>query len=279
MGYLGISVNVLSNGNIEVGEINWHNEDAAIIEKYLKKTGKSSVVEVVNDGNEHKVVINIPNEEDTVPFSVSLNKHAYGSFSKKLGGITFGVRKAVSNSDVKEISSAIRLLNNYGENLQGFVTTETADSLINKIDEANINTSYLYKITETPDSKYNCTIVSAIVKIYVDSNKKVNISILAVKLNGSDGWLAYNPTTHGTKLSITGNGGNSFTIRWANEYKYSLKLIKKSLNNLPKDTKGNIDWSNVTTTGDISARFLVKQTKPTEKTLVNSETFREGNKH
>ena len=275
MGYLGISVNVLSNGNIEVGEINWHNEDAAIIEKYLKKTGKSSVVEVVNDGNEHKVVINIPNEEDTVPFSVSLNKHAYGSFSKKLGGITFGVRKAVSNSDVKEISSAIRLLNNYGENLQGFVTTETADSLINKIDEANINTSYLYKITETPDSKYNCTIVSAIVKIYVDSNKKVNISILAVKLNGSDGWLAYNPTTHGTKLSITGNGGNSFTIRWANEYKYSLKLIKKSLNNLPKDTKGNIDWSNVTTTGDISARFLVKQTKPTEKTLVNSETFRE----
>ena len=44
---------------------------------------------------------------------------------------------------------------------------------------------------------------------------------------------------------------------------------------MPKDTKGNIDWSNVTTTGDISARFLVKQTKPTEKTLVNSETFRE----
>ncbi len=275
MGYLGISVNVLSNGNIEVGEINWHNEDAAIIEKYLKKTGKSSVVEVVNDGNEHKVVINIPNEEDTVPFSVSLNKHAYGSFSKKLGGITFGVRKAVSNSDVKEISSAIRLLNNYGENLQGFVTTETADSLINKIDEANINTSYLYEITETPDSRYNCTIVSAIVKVYADSNKKVNISILAVKLNGSDGWVAYNPTTHGTKLSITGNGGNSFTIRWANEYKYSLKLIKKSLNNLPKDTNGNIDWSNVTTTGDISARFLVKQTKPTEKILANSETFRE----
>ena len=275
MGYLGISVNVLSNGNIEVGEINWHNEDAAIIEKYLKKTGKSSVVEVVNDGNEHKVVINIPNEEDTVPFSVSLNKHAYGSFSKKLGGISFGVRKAVSNSDVKEISSAIRLLNNYGENLQGFVTTETADSLINKIDEANINTSYLYEITETPDSRYNCTIVSAIVKVYADSNKKVNISILAVKLNGSDGWIAYNSTTHGTKLSITGNGGNSFTIRWANEYKYSLKLIKKSLNNLPKDTNGNIDWSNVTATGDISARFLVKQTKPTEKTLVNSETFRE----
>ena len=275
MGYLGISVNVLSNGNIEVGEINWHNEDAAIIEKYLKKTGKSSVVEVVNDGNEHKVVINIPNEEDTVPFSVSLNKHAYGSFSKKLGGITFGVRKAVSNSDLKEISSAIRLLNNYGENLQGFVTTETADSLINKIDEANINTSYLYEITETPDSRYNCTIVSAIVKVYADSNKKVNISILAVKLNGSDGWVAYNPTTHGTKLSITGNGGNSFTIRWANEYKYSLKLIKKSLNNLPKDTNGNIDWSNVTTTGDISARFLVKQTKPTEKILANSETFRE----
>ena len=275
MGYLGISVNVLSNGNIEVGEINWHNEDAAIIEKYLKKTGKSSVVEVVNKGNEHKVVINIPNEKETVPFSVSLNKHAYGSFSKKLGGITFNVRKAVSNSDVKEISSAIRLLNNNGENLQGFVTTETADSLINKIDEANINTSYLYEITETPDSRYNCTIVSAIVKIYVDSNKKVNISILAVKLNGSDGWIAYNSTTHGTKLSITGNGGNSFTIRWANEYKYSLKLIKKSLNNLPKDTNGNIDWSKVTATGDISARFLVKQTKPTEKTLVNSETFRE----
>ncbi len=275
MGYLGISVNVLSNGNIEVGEINWHNEDAAIIEKYLKNTGKSSVVEVVNDGNKHEVVINIPNEKDTVPFSVSLNKHAYGDFSKKLSGITFSVRKAVSNSDVKEISSAVRLLNNYGEDLQGFVTTETADSLINKIDEANINTSYLYRITETPDSRYNCTIVSAIVKVYADSNKKVNISILAVKLNGSDGWLAYNSTTHGTKLSITGNGGNSFTIRWANEYKYSLKLIKKSLNNLPKDSKGNIDWSNVTTTGDISARFLVKQTKPTEKTLANSETFRE----
>ena len=274
MGYLGISVNVLSNGNIEVGEINWHNEDAAIIEKYLKKTGKSSVVEVVNDGNKHEVVINIPNEKDTVPFSVSLNKHAYGNLSKKISGITFSVKKAVSNSDVTDISSAIGLLDNYGEDLQGFVTTETADSLINKIDEANINTSYLYKITETPDSKYNCTIISAIVKVYADSNKKVNISILAVQLNGSSEWLAYNPNTHGTKLSITGNGGNSFTIRWVNEYKYSLELIKKSLNNLPKDTNGNIDWSNVTTTGDISARFLVKQTKPTEKILANSETFK-----
>lgn len=274
MGYLGISVNVLSNGNIEVGEINWHNEDAAIIEKYLKKTGKSSVVEVVNKGNEHKVVINIPNEEDTVPFSVSLNKHAYGSYSKKLSGIRFSVEKAVSNSDVKDISSAIGLLKNY----QGFVTTETADSLIDKIDEANINTSYLYKITEeestNPTNNYNCTIKSAIVKVYADSNKKVNISILAVQLNGSSEWSAYDTNTHGAKLSISGNGGNSFTIRWANEYKYSLELIKKSLNNLPKNTNGNIDWSNVTTTGDIFATFSVRQTKPTEKVLLSSKTFK-----
>ena len=106
---------------------------------------------------------------------MSLNKHSYGNKSDKLAGATFTVRKAESTGNVTEVSTLIKLLNNYGKDLNGFTSSDSEDSAIDNLDDAVVDTTYIYEITETGELKFhNKKIEKAIVRIYV--NRGINCS-------------------------------------------------------------------------------------------------------
>ena len=50
---------------------------------------------------------------------------------------------------VTEVSTLIKLLNNHGKDLNGFTSSDSEDSAIDNLDDAVVDTTYIYEITET----------------------------------------------------------------------------------------------------------------------------------
>ena len=279
-GYLSIPITIDVNGNVVVNENNiiWEKGISNIndiISNYLKNTGKTSIVNVNNNGSSHTIEINLPNTVETTSTSLNLNKYAYGNKNEKIAGIKFDVKKAtVRGLDVTGVSNIVRNLNTYGENMPGFVTSESNDSSIDDMQSATANTTYLYQISET-STTYNKTIEKAIIKIYVDNDKVAHESIVAVWLKGTSGWSAYSSSlNYSDRISIETTGKNSYRINWANDLIYGVQIIKKSISgdisDLPKDSDGNIKWTELS---NITANFTVKQTKPDVKIIATNEKF------
>ena len=81
----------------------------------------------------------------------------------------------------------IKLLNNYGKDLNGFTSSDSEDSAIDNLDDAVVDTTYIYEITETGELKFhNKKIEKAIVRIYVKEDKTI-AAILADRLCGGMG--------------------------------------------------------------------------------------------
>ena len=65
-------------------------------------------------------------------------------------------------------------------------------SAIDNLDDAVVDTTYIYEITETGELKFhNKKIEKAIVRIYVKEDKTTEASFAAVKLRDSSGYSAY----------------------------------------------------------------------------------------
>ena len=265
-GYLEVKIRVGSNGSVsKYGSLRWVNavpEKDKILAKYFAETGKSDVVEI----NNKDVIINLPNISSTTSTGLSLNKHSYGNKSDKLAGATFTVRKAASTGNVTEVSTLIKLLNNYGKDLNGFTSSDSEDSAIDNLDDAVVDTTYIYEITETGDLKFHDKkIEKAIVRIYVKEDKTTEASIAAVKLKNSSGYSAYSENAdYADRVSLDSLSGNNYKINWANDKAYVIQLLKKQLET--DDIPDN--WETLT---GISANFTIKQVSPTEVTLKNNE--------
>ena len=265
-GYLEVKIRVGSNGSVsKYGSLRWVNavpEKDEILAKYFAETGKSDVVEI----NNKDVIINLPNISSTTSTGLSLNKHSYGNKSDKLAGATFTVRKAESTGNVTEVSTLIKLLNNYGKDLNGFTSSDSEDSAIDNLDDAVVDTTYIYEITETGELKFhNKKIEKAIVRIYVKEDKTTEASIAAVKLRDSSGYSAYSENIdYADRVSLDSLSGNNYKINWANDKAYVIQLLKKRLET--DDIPDN--WE---TLRGISAKFTIKQVSPTEVTLKDNE--------
>ena len=265
-GYLEVKIRVGSNGSVsKYGSLRWVNavpEKDEILAKYFAETGKSDVVEI----NNKDVIINLPNISSTTSIGLSLNKHSYGNKSDKLAGATFTVRKAESTGNVTEVSTLIKLLNNHGKDLNGFTSSDSEDSAIDNLDDAVVDTTYIYEITETGELKFhNKKIEKAIVRIYVKEDKTTEASIAAVKLRDSSGYSAYSENIdYADRVSLDSLSGNNYKINWANDKAYVIQLLKKRLET--DDIPDN--WE---TLRGISAKFTIKQVSPTEVTLKDNE--------
>ena len=265
-GYLEVKIRVGSNGSVsKYGSLRWVNavpEKDKILAKYFAETGKSDVVEI----NNKDVIINLPNISSTTSTGLSLNKHSYGNKSDKLAGATFTVRKAESTGNVTEVSTLIKLLNNHGKDLNGFTSSDSEDSAIDNLDDAVVDTTYIYEITETGELKFhNKKIEKAIVRIYVKEDKTTEASIAAVKLRDSSGYSAYSENIdYADRVSLDSLSGNNYKINWANDKAYVIQLLKKRLET--DDIPDN--WE---TLRGISAKFTIKQVSPTEVTLKDNE--------
>ena len=269
-GYLEVKIRVGSNGSVSKdGDLRWVNavpEKDEILAKYFAETGKSDVVEI----NNKDVIINLPNISSTTSTGLSLNKHSYGNKSDKLAGATFTVRKAESTGNVTEVSTLIKLLNNHGQDLNGFTSSDSEDSAIDNLDDAVVDTTYIYEITETGELKFhNKKIEKAIVRIYVKEDKTTEASIAAVKLRDSSGYSVYSENIdYADRVSLDSLSGNNYKINWANDKAYVIQLLKKQLET--DDIPDN--WEALT---GISANFTIKQVSPTEVTLKNNEELRD----
>lgn len=265
-GYLEVKIRVGSNGSVsKYGSLRWVNavpEKDKILAKYFAETGKSDVVEI----NNKDVIINLPNISSTTSIGLSLNKHSYGNKSDKLAGATFTVRKAESTGNVTEVSTLIKLLNNYGKDLNGFTSSDSENSAIDNLDDAVVDTTYIYEITETGELKFhNKKIEKAIVRIYVKEDKTTEASIAAIKLRDSSGYSAYSENIdYADRVSLDSLSGNNYKINWANDKAYVIQLLKKRLET--DDIPDN--WE---TLRGISANFTIKQVSPTEVTLKDNE--------
>ena len=271
-GYLKIKIRVLSDGSgniVQDGSLVWSNaitDKDKIINDYLKNVSKTSIVNCKNENGNHSVEITLPNILDTTSTDLVLNKHSYGNKNNKLAAVQFNAKRASVSGNILGLNNIVNALNN-GTNLSGFVTSSSDDSEIESLSKANVNTTYLYEITESASLQYhNTKIEKAIIKIFVKDDKTTEASIVAIKLKGGSSYVEYSSNVnYADRISLDSLGNNKYKINWANDKTYTLQLLKKQIttNDIPED---------FSSLEGISANFTIKEISPAQQTIIENKS-------
>ena len=204
-------------------------DDVGALSAEIKVKGVNGYSPTQTEIDEVMRYVDIPHvNPDTRQISIIV-KNPKGSTSVNLQ--LFKHQLNDKNTPVKNAEYTIKEIDENGNELKALpgITTDAGNKQIAKIENGEFGKSYYYEIIENKVPENYVNVISGVrVKVEIDSEGKVNSSIIKIKQKDSNVWEDYNNTFE-KHISISDpDKNNNIILYMANSVKFNFTLFKKN---------------------------------------------------